>query len=66
MKIKKKSKKAVGILLLLSSVACMFYPVIYWISNDYLTYMQVFKEFWYLYTIGIFLALMWQLFFDEV
>ena len=56
-KVIKKLKKYLGLLLILLGIISIFYPMVYWFINDYLTEMQVFKDIWYLLPLSAFLLM---------
>lgn len=51
-----KTRTIVNILLLLIAVAAASLPMIYWMQNEELSQMQVFKDCWYFMVIAIVLA----------
>tara|TARA_R110002051_G_C8769409_1_gene503378 strand:+ start:39490 stop:39699 length:210 start_codon:yes stop_codon:yes gene_type:complete len=54
-KITKKIKEYFGLLLITLGIISIFYPSMYWFINDDLTKMELFKEFWYVLPLSIFL-----------
>ena len=51
----KKAKNYSSILLMVAILITPIYSLVYWISNEELTKIQVFKELWYLWC-GVIIA----------